>query len=89
MSYKPDERWTLTAAARYSGKQYSTLDNSEINPSTYFGASKYFTVDLRAHLKISRELSAAFGIDNVNNYQYWNFHPYPQRTYTTSLRWDL
>ena len=89
VSYKPDERWTLTAAARYSGKQYSTLDNSETNPSTYFGASKYFTVDLRAHLKISRELSAAFGIDNVNNYQYWNFHPYPQRTYTTSLRWDL
>ncbi len=88
-TYQPDDRWAFTVAARYSGRQYSTLDNSDVNAFAYFGASKYFTVDLRARYKLTRQLSAAFGIDNANNYQYWNFHPYPQRTYTASLRWDL
>lgn len=88
-TYKPDDRWAVTVAARYSGRQYSNLDNSDVNADTYFGASKYFSVDLRARYQIDRQLSAAFGIDNANNAQYWNFHPYPQRTYTASLRWDL
>lgn len=88
-SYQPDERWAFTVAARYSGRQYSNLDNSDVNASAYFGASKYFTVDLRAVYRVSRQLSAALGIDNANNCQYWNFHPYPQRTYSASLRWDL
>ena len=60
-----------------------------MNAFAYFGASRYFTVDLRARYRLTRQLSAALGIDNANNYQYWNFHPYPQRTYTASLRWDL
>ena len=88
-TYKPDDRWALTVAARYSGRQYSNLDNSDVNADTYMGASKYFTVDLRARYQIDKQLSAAFGIDNANNAQYWNFHPYPQRTYTASLRWDM
>jgi len=87
-TYRPDARWAFTAAARYSGKQYSTLDNSDVNGFAYFGASKYFTVDLRARFQIDRQWSAAFGVDNANNYQYWNFHPYPQRTYSAELRWD-
>jgi len=88
-TYKPDARWALTMAARYSGRQYSTLDNSDVNAFAYFGASKYFTVDLRVRYQIDKQWSAAFGIDNANNYQYWNFHPYPQRTYTAELRFDL
>ncbi|WP_237288596.1 TonB-dependent receptor [Variovorax sp. PAMC 28711] len=88
-TYRPDAHWALTVAARYSGKQYSNLDNSDVNANAYFGASKYFTVDLRARYQISKQWSAAVGIDNANNDKYWNFHPYPQRTYTAELRWDL
>ena len=33
--------------------------------------------------------SVALGVDNVGNYQYWNFHPYPQRTYVAELKFDL
>ena len=88
-TYQPTDRWALTVAARYSGRQYSNLDNSDVNADTYFGASKYFSVDLRARYQIDKQLSAAFGVDNANNAQYWNFHPYPQRTYTASLRWDM
>ncbi len=88
-TWKPDDRWAFTVAARYSGKQYSSLDNSDVNAFAYFGASKYFTVDMRVRYQVTRQVSAAFGIDNANNDQYWNFHPYPQRTYTAELRWNL
>ena len=29
-TYRPNESWAYTVAARYSGKQYSTLDNTDI-----------------------------------------------------------
>jgi len=88
-SYKPDAHWAFTVAARYSGRQYSNLDNSDVNAFAYFGASKYFTVDLRVRYQFDKRWSAALGIDNANNDRYWNFHPYPQRTYTAELRYDL
>ena len=56
----------LTAGGRYSGQQYSTLDNSDPNGFAYFGASTYFVFDLRVRYPNTR-WSAAFGIDNVNN----------------------
>jgi iron complex outermembrane receptor protein len=31
----------------------------------------------------------AFGIDNANNDRFWNFHPYPQRSYFAELKVDL
>ena len=39
--------------------------------------------------RIDRQWSAAFGIDNLNNDKYWNFHPYPQRSYVAELKFDL
>jgi iron complex outermembrane recepter protein len=27
--------------------------------------------------------------NNLNNYKYWNFHPYPQRTYSAEIKIDL
>ena len=29
-TYRPNDSWAFTVAARYSGKQYSTLDNTDI-----------------------------------------------------------
>jgi iron complex outermembrane receptor protein len=88
-AWRADERWTVSYGARYSGRQYGSLDNSDTNGFTYMGTSKYFTTDLRVRFAIDRQWHAAFGIDNLNNYQYWNFHPYPQRTYSAELRYDL
>ena len=88
-SYRFDDRWTTSLGVRYSGAQYRTLNNADINAFTYQGVSKYITADLRVRYQISRQWSAAFGIDNLNNYQYWNFHPYPQRSYSAELKFDL
>ncbi len=88
-SYHVNDQLAVTLAARYSGPQFSTLDNSDPNGFAYQGASKYFTTDVRATYRFSKQWSAALGIDNLNNYKYWNFHPYPQRTFIAELKFDL
>jgi iron complex outermembrane receptor protein len=88
-TYRVNDRLAATLAARYSGRQFSTLDNVDANGFAYQGASKYFTTDLRVTYKFDRQWSMALGIDNLNNYRYWNFHPYPQRTYVAELKFDL
>lgn len=88
-SYRWSEQWSTSLGARYSSRQYRTLNNADINGNTYQGVSKYFTTDLRVHWRIDRQWSAALGIDNLNNDRYWNFHPYPQRSYSAEVRFDL
>ncbi|TFZ02057.1 TonB-dependent receptor [Ramlibacter humi] len=88
-SFRWNERWSTSIGARYSSRQFRTLDNSDVNGFAYMGVSRFFVVDLRAQVKLDRHLTAAFGIDNVNNDKYWNFHPYPQRSYFAELKADL
>lgn len=88
-SYRFDNQWTASLGARYSGPQYRTLNNADVNGYSYQGVSKYFTTDVRVRYQIDRQWSVAFGIDNLNNYKYWNFHPYPQRSYSAELKFDL
>ena len=88
-SYRFSDRWIGSLGIRYSGTQYRTLNNADVNGFTYMGVSRYLTADLRLVWRIDRRFTASFGIDNVNDYQYWNFHPYPQRAYYVNLRADL
>lgn len=88
-SWRATPQLTATLGARYGGRQYGTLNNSDTNGDSYQGFSKFFTVDARLRWQLDKQWSAAVGIDNLNNYQYWNFHPYPQRTYSAELKFDL
>jgi iron complex outermembrane recepter protein len=88
-SYKPAANWTTSFGLRYSGRQFSQLDNSDTNSFTYIGVSSYVVADVRVGYQISKQWSANFGIDNLNNAKYWAFHPYPQRTYHAELKFDL
>jgi iron complex outermembrane receptor protein len=88
-SYRFDAQWTASLGARYSGRQYRTLNNADVNGFSYQGVSKYATADLRVRYQIDRQWSVAVGIDNLNNDKYWNFHPYPQRSYSAELKFDL
>ncbi|HEY5799489.1 MAG TPA: TonB-dependent receptor [Burkholderiaceae bacterium] len=88
-TYRPDARWAFTFGARYSGKQYGQLDNSDTHGDSYLGFSPFFVADVRAVLRLGQGWSAAFGIDNLNRKTYWAFHPYTQRTMSAELKWDL
>ena len=89
VSYRFDPAWTASLGARYSGSQFSTLNNADVNGFAYTAASKYFTADVRVRYQATKQWSAAVGIDNLNNYKYWNFHPYPQRTLMAELKYAL
>jgi iron complex outermembrane receptor protein len=86
-SYQVDGNWSVSGGVRYSGRQYRTLDNSDVYGYTYMGVSEFLVADLRARYQVGKQWTASFGIDNVTNDEYWNFHPYPQRSYSFDLSW--
>ncbi|MES2163321.1 MAG: TonB-dependent receptor [Pseudomonadota bacterium] len=88
-SYHPNDNWSATLGARYSGKQYGTLDNSDPNGSSYTGVSSYCVTDVRLRYRLDRQWSASVGIDNLGNKRYWAYHPYTQRTLIAELQFDL
>jgi iron complex outermembrane receptor protein len=88
-TYHAGERWALTLAGRYSGQMYSTLDNTDDTPHVFGAFDSFFVMDARLHCDVSPHLSASLGVDNLNNYQYFLYHPFPQRTFIADLRLKL
>jgi len=86
-TWRATERLTLTTAARYSSRPYGTLENTDTVGHTYQGFEGYFVVDARATWQIDRHWSAAIGVDNLNNRDYFVFHPFPQRSVLADLRY--
>ena len=87
-TYRPADKWAITLAARYSGKQYGTVDNTDVNGHSYTGFEAYLVADLRVHYQLSRQWSLAGGVDNLNNRNYYLYHPFPQRTVFTELKFN-
>ena len=88
-SYKPSAKLSTTLGMRYSGQQFSQLDNSDTNGFTYQGVSSYFVADVRVNYQFGKHWAGSVGIDNLTNATYWAFHPYTQRTFSASLKFDL
>jgi iron complex outermembrane receptor protein len=87
-TYHQGNNLTYSLAARYSGRQYNALSNNDVNPDTFGGASKFFVMDVKANYKFADRFTASLGIDNLNNYKSYVFHPYPQRTGYVQLKFD-
>lgn len=81
---------TLSAGMRFQTAAYNTLDNSDWNREVYgTGSSAFLFFDAKASYKIAPGWTMSAGVDNIGNYKSYAFHPYPQRTYYLSLRYDL
>jgi hypothetical protein len=52
--YRWNERWSTSLGARYSSRQFRTLNNSDTNGYAYMGVSPLFVVDVRARLQIDK-----------------------------------
>ena len=89
VTYRPNESWAYTVAARYSGKQYSTLDNTDIIPHVYGAFDNFFVVDMKVHYNATRNFAFDFGIDNLFNQQYFLFHPFPGRTFVLAGKYTF
>ena len=89
VAYRPTDKITTSVSGRYSSPQFSQLNNSDINAATYSsGGTSFFIVDLHAKYQITKQVSAAAGIDNVTDQQVWLFHPFPSRTYFAQLKYN-
>ena len=86
-TFRPNDRLTLTAAARYSDRVYATIDNSDPVTHTYQGFDGYLVLDARATWRRDDHWSAAIGVDNLGGRDYFLFHPFPQRTALAELKY--
>ncbi|WP_409188561.1 TonB-dependent receptor [Bradyrhizobium sp. RDM4] len=89
VTYRPNESWAYTVAARYSGKQYSTLDNTDSVSHVYGAFDNFFVVDMKIHYNATKNFAFDFGIDNLFNAQYFLFHPFPGRTFVLAGKYTF
>lgn len=89
VTYRPNDSWAYTVAARYSGKQYSTLDNTDIVSHVYGAFDNFFVVDLKIHYNATKNFAFDFGVDNFFNEQYFLFHPFPGRTFVLAGKYTF
>lgn len=89
VTYRPNESWAYTVAARYSGKQYSTLDNTDRISHVYGAFDNFFVVDLKMHYNATQNFAFDFGVDNLFNEQYFLFHPFPGRTFVVAGKYTF
>ncbi|PPD21075.1 MAG: TonB-dependent receptor [Methylobacter sp.] len=87
ITYRPIEKLTTSVSGRYSSRQFGQLDNSDVNADTFIGLGSFFVIDLRARYQLTKQISIAAGIDNVNDEAYFIFHPFPQRSYFAELKY--
>ncbi|HEY0180649.1 MAG TPA: TonB-dependent receptor [Dokdonella sp.] len=84
-TYRPDARWSLTLAGRYSGTQYSTLDNADAVAHVFGAFDRFLVFDARVRCALDAHWSAALGIDNLGDEKYFLYHPFPARTLVAEL----
>jgi iron complex outermembrane receptor protein len=83
------EAVALTLAGRYSGRQYNTLDHSDIHPDTFGGASDFLTFDAKLQWQASDHVNLGVGVDNLTDRRYYVYYPYPSRTYLMEAKFRL
>jgi iron complex outermembrane receptor protein len=87
-TYRPDQQLAYTVAGRFQQIGAVSLNNNQVNPDTYGGFSTFFVLDAKARYQIDKNWLASAGIDNILNRTYWMFHPFPQRTFIATLKYN-
>jgi len=85
-TYRAGKFLALSLGGRFSGKQYSTVDNTDTNPNTYGGFDEFFVLDTHFNYTLSNHWALLGGIDNLLNRKYFLYHPFPQRTALLQLK---
>lgn len=85
-TYRTDDNLAWTVAARYSARQFATLDNRDVVPNVFQAFDSFFVVDTRLSYKPNENVTIDLGIDNLNNERYFLFHPFPRRTYIADVK---
>ena len=71
----------LSMGTRYSGRQFSQPDNSDLQLPYYSAFTESVYVDLKGTYRFNKAGHVSLGIDNINDYRAFYNHPLPQRTF--------
>jgi len=85
-TYHTSKSLALALGGRYSGRQYSTVDNVDTNPDTYGGFDEFFVLDTHLNCSITNHWNLSGGVDNILNRKYFLYHPFPHRTAVVELK---
>lgn len=86
-SYRVGDKLTFSLSGHYSDRSYGTINDSDPVSTTFTGFSEYMTLDTRVRYQVDDNWSAAFGIDNLTDDKYWEYHPFPQRTFLVEIHY--
>ena len=80
--------WDASLGVRRSGRQYSTLGNSDF-VDTYGAVSAFTVADAKLRWRFAPRWTASLGMDNLTNERYWVYHPYAGRTWFGEVSWNI
>lgn len=79
--------WMASLGLRHEGRQYGTLDNSDVNGNTLGGISSFTVADAKLGYSAAKWGRFAVGINNLSDKRYYvGPHPYPGRTLYAEAR---
>jgi len=92
-TYHLTDQWDTTLSANYRGPQYASEDNSDNTSGVYGASDEYLLLNVKTQYvqPLAHDMTATFsmGVDNLLNENYFDFHPYPQRTYFANVSLDI
>ncbi len=93
LTYHTLPGWDNSVAVQYRSKQQTDAKNSDVVGHVYGASDEYVLVNLKSAFKmdVGNDITAKFsvGVDNILNEKYYDFHPYPQRTYFATIGLDI
>ncbi len=92
-TYHLTDQWDTTLSANYRGPQYANEDNSDNVTGVYGASDEYLLLNVKTQYvqPLAHDMKATFsmGVDNLLNEDYFDYHPYPQRTYFANVSLDI
>ncbi len=92
-TYHVTKNWDAIAALDYRGKQFANDDNSDTVGHVYGASDEYVLANFKTAytMDVGHDMKAKFsvGVDNILDEDYYDFHPYPQRTYFANISLDI
>jgi iron complex outermembrane recepter protein len=86
-TYRVTDDLSLSLSGHYSDRSYGTINQSDPVSTTFTGFSESMTLDARARYQIDDNWSVAAGVDNLTDDIYWEYHPFPQRTFVMEIHY--
>ncbi|MEE9423544.1 MAG: TonB-dependent receptor [Methylococcales bacterium] len=92
-TYHTTDNWDNVLSVQYRNDQHSTEKNDDVNQGVFETSSAYVLLNFKTtyRLDLGNDITTRFsvGVDNILNESYYDFHPYPQRTFFANIALDI